>query len=223
MSKFNVKQSLGEIVLELPGAAEVFEKYRIDFCCGGRRSLGEALAEVKIDENEVLDSLDKEYENAKAASERFDFREMTDVELIDFIVNTHHVYVKKVLPEIQKTLFTCGSILATDTSKNMSKPPVTINSTIISTLEKEIDRMQNTLPPLSNFILPGGSITASHCHIARTVCRRAERRVVALNNFVEIESQLVVFINRLSDYLFALSRFINFKSGNSETTWHTGE
>ncbi len=131
--------------------------------------------------------------------------------------------VKKVLPEIQKTLFTCGSILATDTSKNMSKPPVTINSTITSTLEKEIDRMQNTLPPLSNFILPGGSITASHCHIARTVCRRAERRVVALNNFVEIESQLVVFINRLSDYLFALSRFINFKSGNSETTWHTGE
>lgn len=100
MSKFSVKQSLGEIVLELPGAAKVFEKYKIDFCCGGRRSLGEALAEVKLDENEVLNSLDEEYENAKAASDRVDFREMTDVELIDFIVNTHHVYVKKVLPEI---------------------------------------------------------------------------------------------------------------------------
>ncbi|MCF8360554.1 MAG: ATP:cob(I)alamin adenosyltransferase [Prolixibacteraceae bacterium] len=83
--------------------------------------------------------------------------------------------------------------------------------------------MQNALPPLSNFILPGGSLPASYCHIARTVCRRAERRVVALNNFIENESPLVVFINRLSDYLFALSRFINFKSGRSETTWHAGE
>jgi cob(I)alamin adenosyltransferase len=137
--------------------------------------------------------------------------------LISTTVTNPHV--KHVLSEIQKTLFTCGSILSTDSSKPMSKTPLTINITITTTLEKELDRMQNDLPLLSNFILPGGSANAALCHIARTVCRRAERRIVALNENSGTGSQLVVFINRLSDYLFVLSRFINYISGHSETIW----
>jgi cob(I)alamin adenosyltransferase len=120
---------------------------------------------------------------------------------------------------IQNKLFIIGSHLATDESKSDLKDHLPCTTDEIELLENEIDRMQEVLPPLSNFILPGGSPVACHAHIARTVCRRAERKIVELGEQVNFHENIVVFINRLSDYLFVLSRYINFKSGNQETFW----
>jgi cob(I)alamin adenosyltransferase len=124
-----------------------------------------------------------------------------------------------ILTTIQDKLFLIGSHLATDESKSDLKEHLPCNSEAIKLLENEIDRMQEILPPLSNFILPGGSPAAGYSHVARTVCRRAERRIVELSEQVNIHNNIVIFINRLSDYLFVLSRYINFKTGNKETFW----
>jgi len=86
-------------------------------------------------------------------------------------------------------------------------------------LEDEIDRHTHTLPELKNFILPGGSNLGSHAHVARCVCRRAERLVVHLAEHEEIETLIVQYLNRLSDYLFILARFIDHASGNPEIIW----
>jgi cob(I)alamin adenosyltransferase len=79
--------------------------------------------------------------------------------------------------------------------------------------------MQQILPPLNNFILPGGTVQAAHCHIARTVCRRAERRISLMAKTNTVEANILIFINRLSDYLFVLSRYINHLQQHSETKW----
>ena len=89
----------------------------------------------------------------------------------------------------------------------------------VSVLEKEIDRMEELLPPLNSFILPGGSTEASNCHIARCVCRRAERAVLRLNEKEETPEIVRKFLNRLSDYLFVLSRMIVSETGNEEIRW----
>lgn len=89
----------------------------------------------------------------------------------------------------------------------------------ISFLENEIDRLDSSLPVISNFILPGGNIIVSYCHIARCVCRRAERAVLRLNNEVEVPDITYRFLNRLSDYLFVLSRNISQKVGNVDISW----
>lgn len=102
MSRFNVSQSLGEIVAILPGAADVFEKYRIDFCCGGKNPLSLAIDQLKLDKMDVLGSLDAVYEKAATSASRVDYREMSSGELIDYIENTHHVFVKRVLPELSE-------------------------------------------------------------------------------------------------------------------------
>ena len=102
MGTFNVTQSVGEIVAVLPGAAEVFEKYRIDFCCGGKKSLSESINKLKLAETEVLESLEAAYVKSQEVANRIDFREMSFSELIDYIENTHHVFVKRVLPEISE-------------------------------------------------------------------------------------------------------------------------
>lgn len=102
MGTFNINQSVGEIVAALPGAADVFEKYRIDFCCGGKKTLSVAIYELNLDEGDVLGSLDDAYKKAEIASSRVDFREMNPGDLIDYIENTHHVFVKRVLPELSE-------------------------------------------------------------------------------------------------------------------------
>ncbi len=86
-------------------------------------------------------------------------------------------------------------------------------------LEKEIDRMNETLPPLRRFILPGGDILASHCHIARTICRRVERRMVVLLKSDLSPGRTVQFLNRLSDYLFVLARSVTDRRNRTETYW----
>lgn len=95
----NSTQSIGEIVAMLPKASEVFKKYNIDFCCGGHRPLAEAIREQRLSEQEVLEKLDAVYAETKNLKSMVDFREMKSSQLIDYIVSTHHAYMKKVLPE----------------------------------------------------------------------------------------------------------------------------
>jgi cob(I)alamin adenosyltransferase len=125
---------------------------------------------------------------------------------------------KIILKEIQDRLFTIGSNLASDPDKNMVTPD--INESDIELLEKEMDEMDEVLPPLKNFILPGGHTTVSFCHIARTVCRRAERKVVALHHNETVDEIIIRYLNRLSDYLFVLGRKLSQDLNAEEIAWH---
>lgn len=121
------------------------------------------------------------------------------------------------LIEVQNRLFTIGANLASDPSKEMSTPDLT--ETDVSSLESWMDAMDTKLPALKNFILPGGHVAVSSCHVARCVCRRAERLVVALATEEQVDSILVKYLNRLSDYLFILCRMISFLLEVEEIKW----
>jgi len=126
--------------------------------------------------------------------------------------------VRNVLMEIQERLFTIGASLAADPEKStMKTPDLTEND--ITHLETEIDKMNEELPDLKNFILPGGHRVVSYCHIARCVCRRAERLSVTLKNEEFVETKVIKYLNRLSDYLFVLSRWLGEKFGADEVPW----
>lgn len=127
---------------------------------------------------------------------------------------------KLFLQQVQDKLFAVGSHLATDQEKTQLKAASIITPELVETMEYEIDRLDSLLPPLSAFVLPGGSRGAAVCHICRTVCRRAERRILALAEQVEISSELLAYVNRLSDYLFVLSRKINKDEKNDEIFWN---
>lgn len=118
---------------------------------------------------------------------------------------------------IQSRLFTVGSNLASDPAKEMITPDLVDED--ISMIERAIDRMQSELPDLKHFILPGGSEGISAAHLARTVCRRAERRCVALAFDSKIEPIIILYLNRLSDYFFVLARWMGFKDGIEEIKW----
>lgn len=124
---------------------------------------------------------------------------------------------RDVLKEIQDRLFTIGANLASDPDKAMSTPDLLDSD--IEALEQQMDQMDAHLPPLKNFILPGGHPSVSYCHIARTVCRRAERQVVALAANEPVEEILLRYLNRLSDYLFVLSRKMAQDLGVEEVSW----
>lgn len=125
--------------------------------------------------------------------------------------------LKAFLQKIQSFCFVAGSILATDPDK--PELAMKFDESIIAALEKEIDTMQESLEPLTNFILPGGHEVSSFCHIARTICRRAERRAVSLGNVVSIDFDVLIFLNRLSDYLFVLARHLAKENGAEEVLW----
>lgn len=125
--------------------------------------------------------------------------------------------VFELLYQIQNSLFNAGSILATDPDKPELK--MTFDNSITIDLESAIDKMQADLPALMNFILPGGHPLVSSCHILRTVCRRAERRVVTLSGLVETDIEICIFLNRLSDYFFVLSRYLGKALGAKEVIW----
>src|SRR5262249_38901438 len=115
---------------------------------------------------------------------------------------------KAILLEIQDRLFTIGSSLASDPVKEPKMKIPDLKESDITLLEQEIDRMNEAIPPMKNFILPGGHPTLSHLHIARCVCRRAERCCVRLElENQEVEPITIKYLNRLSDYLFVLSRY----------------
>jgi cob(I)alamin adenosyltransferase len=125
----------------------------------------------------------------------------------------------KALLEIQDRLFTIGSLLAADPEKSRMKLP-SIDSDDITFLESEIDEMNATIPELKSFILPGGHPVVSYCHITRCVCRRAERLVVHLNEESTIDDKIIIYINRLSDYLFTLARFLANRISAVEIPWN---
>ncbi|UII29290.1 cob(I)yrinic acid a,c-diamide adenosyltransferase [Fulvivirga maritima] len=125
---------------------------------------------------------------------------------------------KAFLIEIQDRLFTVGSILATEPGNTKVKVPQ-LSGEDISSLEKEIDVMDTTLPPMRSFVLPGGDQAVSFCHVARCVCRRAERLVVALNEVEPVDELVIQYLNRLSDYLFMLARKMSDDLHAEEVAW----
>jgi len=123
-----------------------------------------------------------------------------------------------VLIEIQDRLFTLGSILATEPGNEKVKVPQ-LNEQDILFLENEIDKMNEVLPEMRSFVLPGGHQTVSFCHITRCVCRRAERLVVHLAEVENVPELIIKYLNRLSDYLFVLSRKISQENNANEIPW----
>ena len=132
---------------------------------------------------------------------------------------------KDLLKEIQDRLFTLGSTLAADPDNSKLKTP-DLHESDVELLEKAIDKMDEVLAPLRNFVLPGGHVFVSYCHLARTICRRAERLSVALNHShaSDVSSNAneliaIKYLNRLSDYLFTLSRKMAKDLGAEEVNW----
>jgi cob(I)alamin adenosyltransferase len=122
-------------------------------------------------------------------------------------INDKHVI--EILIEIQDRLFTIGSILAAD--------PLIAED--ITKLENEIDAIDLVVPPMKSFVLSGGHTSVSHCHIARCICRRAERCTIHLNELFPVEEIVIQYLNRLSDYLFMLSRKLSAELGVTEIPW----
>ena len=124
------------------------------------------------------------------------------------------------LKKVQKLLFVAGADLATElVARGEGETVPRISSEDTRWLEKESDELLTKLPPLKNFILPGGSQSAANLQLARSVCRRAERRIVAVGRVEAINPELLPFVNRLSTYLFNLARYSNFAEGRKEEVW----
>lgn len=136
-----------------------------------------------------------------------------------------HQHYKDVLIGIQDKLFTIGAILATDPKKSTLKSGKSrlnipkISDMDIQQLEDEMDAMNEALPPITHFVLPGGHQTVSFCHIARCVCRRAERLATALNDMEPFQPETLIYLNRLSDYLFVLARKLSYDLKANEIKW----
>lgn len=128
--------------------------------------------------------------------------------------------IKEVLLDLQNKLFTVGSDLATpDTEKNKKLGISRTQQEFIDKAESDIDKFNGQLEELRNFILPGGSKGSAILHICRTICRRAEREVVALKNSEKVNENIIVFLNRISDLFFVLSRYENKVSNQPDTIW----
>jgi cob(I)alamin adenosyltransferase len=137
--------------------------------------------------------------------------------LNDYITDSHS---KIILKEIQDRLFTIGSSLACDPEKEPAMKIPDLKEEDIKLLEKEIDKMNESLPPMKSFILPGGQVAVSTAHICRCVCRRAERICVSMQeNKLFVEPLVIKYLNRLSDYLFVLARFIAYQLHVEEIPW----
>lgn len=122
--------------------------------------------------------------------------------------------------QIQHKLFSVGSYLATDQEQTALNEVSIINVSDVEEVEQMIDTIDNMIPQLHNFVLPQGSRGAAVCHICRTVCRRAERLILGLTDKYPIDSNLTVYVNRLSDYLFVLARKINLSEKKEELFWN---
>ncbi|PMD97571.1 ATP:cob(I)alamin adenosyltransferase [Siphonobacter sp. BAB-5405] len=126
---------------------------------------------------------------------------------------------RAILKEIQDRLFTIGSHLADDPERHTSRPLPDLWDADVTLLEQQMDEMDAQLPLLRQFVLPGGHPSVSFAHLARTVCRRAERLVVALSEISPVEPIIIQYLNRLSDYFFVLSRHMAQELQVEEVTW----
>jgi cob(I)alamin adenosyltransferase len=131
-----------------------------------------------------------------------------------------HEEISKPLKRIQAELFTAGADLASELSAEAVASVPRIQRKEIEHLEKMVDELQEELPRLTSFILPGGSQLSSALHLARAVCRRSERRVVALSRAEKINPEMVPYLNRLSTYLFNLARYANVLEGVADEVWN---
>ena len=127
---------------------------------------------------------------------------------------------KQFLIQIQRKLFSVGSYLATDQSKTKLAEGSIISTEDVQVLEKAIDEIDAMLPPFKAFVLPGGNRAAAVCHVCRTVCRRAERRILVLAEEYQIDATLLAYVNRLSDFLFVLARKCNVSLHTEEVFWN---
>jgi cob(I)alamin adenosyltransferase len=123
------------------------------------------------------------------------------------------------LRQLQQELFMVGADLATPSGTKENRT-VRVAEEHVLRLEKEIDRHDETLEPLKNFILPGGTERAALLHLARTICRRAERETIGLAEKEKINERVIVYLNRLSDLLFVLARIANARAGENDIPWH---
>ena len=128
------------------------------------------------------------------------------------LILTENVSQKNILKKIQHDLFDIGGELSIPNYKKIDLKKVNF-------LEQELDRMNDTLPPLKDFILPGGSKASSYSHLGRTVCRRVERNLFLLNDKEEVNKNALKYINRLSDFLFVLARYINKENNVDDILW----
>ncbi len=126
--------------------------------------------------------------------------------------------IKYILNNIQLKLFSIGSILASGKNQNFSEK-VKIEKKDVRFIELEIDRLNEYLPDLKNFIVPGGHKTSSYSHVCRSICRRAERKISELNKKSALDSNILAYINRLSDFFFVLSRFLKYTDNVDENYW----
>jgi cob(I)alamin adenosyltransferase len=162
---------------------------------GGKRTTKDSL---RIEAYGTVDELNSALGIARALNPQLDLEEM--------------------IARLQNDLFVLGADLATPSGTKSSHVP-RVQSDLITYLEQTIDRLDSRLQPLSTFILPGGSQIASQLHLARTICRRAERFVVKLSRKEKIGPLCIVYLNRLSDLLFVMARYANFLDGRQETPW----
>ena len=131
--------------------------------------------------------------------------------LASLLTDHHH---RQTILTIQQTLFSLSAILATEPESKWQPEPLSPSHT--EKLEAEIDHLQQQLPALHSFIIPGGSQAACQAHVCRTVCRRAERCILALTEEIEVSADVLRYVNRLSDYLFVLARHLNVRMGIDE-------
>ncbi len=127
--------------------------------------------------------------------------------------------VAETLYKIQNKLFNIGSLLASDEKGEAFTASLSITTDNINDLEVAIDEYQSKLPELSHFVLPGGNFSAAQCHVARTVCRRAERRILQFAEHSKVSAEMIIYINRLSDFFFVLARKLSSDSGVEEVAW----
>jgi cob(I)alamin adenosyltransferase len=126
---------------------------------------------------------------------------------------------KAMIIRIQNCLFNVCTNLATDQEQTALSPSAHLPEGEIELVEQKIDEIMKLLPEKQGFILPGGTKEAAQTHVCRTVCRRAERRIVALSEVAKISPEVLQYVNRLSDYLFVLAKKINFNANQSEIVW----
>lgn len=131
---------------------------------------------------------------------------------------TEDIATRKYLKKIQDEVFAIESRLAAETDEAARSIP-TLQTDAITMLEKEIDRMEATLPALKNFILPGGHPSVSYSHVARTICRRAERTILKMTETIDVEPIAIQYLNRLSDYFFVLARYLGKMNNTDEIIW----
>lgn len=127
--------------------------------------------------------------------------------------------LKAMLEEVQNKLFNIGSRLASDEKGDAYTSKLSVTASHLQYLEECIDMMEKELPELTRFILPGGDLASAYCHVARTVCRRAERRILEFSMHQNVQPEIIIYVNRLSDFLFVFARKLSHQNGVEEKTW----